>query len=342
VTRLYIGTDASRGGAGLHLLSRSAANGWVRGDPLSGVRNASFATYSARHDLHYLTDEQEDGAIVAGREIGRSWQQVARVATHGAGPTYVALDADEDRLAVANYDSGSIAVFCLDRESGVPIDRPDARQHHGSGPIADRQDGPHAHCVRFSPDGRWLYHVDLGTDQVRAYPIEAGGTIGERQVAFAAPAGSGPRHLVFHPERRQALLVSELVSTLTVLNVGDGTLAATATRSTLPEGYAGESLAGHLSLDGSGTRIYVTNRGHDSIAVFGWDTDRTPDLLQHVPSGGASPRAFVLLEAERQLVVANEEAGSVGVFDVLADGTLSSCRHVIAVPGAVFPFVASR
>lgn len=342
MTRLHIGTDASAGGTGLHPLDYSGETGWVLGAVFPGARNTSFAAYSTRHDLYYLVDEQDQGALCVFRETNGCWHRLAGVSTYGAGPTYVALNADEDRLAVANYDSGSIAVFRIDPETGVPIDGPDVRGNTGSGPVEDRQEGPHAHCVWFGPDGRSLYHVDLGTDEILAYPVGADASIGDRRVAFAAPAGSGPRHIVFHPTRPFALLVSELASTLTLLKVGNGELTAIDACSTLPDGYAGKSIAGHVSLNRSGTRVYVTNRGHDSIAVFDVETDGMPELLQHRPSGGASPRAFVLLEVERQFVVANEESGSVTIFDLLPDGTLSPCRQHISVAGAVFPFVASR
>lgn len=156
---------------------------------------------------------------------------------------------------------------------------------------------------------------------------------------FAAPAGSGPRHLVFHPSLPLALFVSELANTLTLLRVDDDQLVAVQTISTLPAGFAGKSLAGQMSLNASGDRVYVTNRGHDSIGVFAWRHGAL-ELLQHVPSGGASPRAFVLLEDEGQLLLANEEGGNLSSFSILADGTLSPPEVKIPLPGAVFLLVA--
>jgi 6-phosphogluconolactonase len=341
--RLHVGTYARNGGAGLHPLRYSSKDGWSVGDPCAEVQNASFGTYSARHKLHYFVDEQAEGALGAFRENSDGWQQLARVPTHGAEPCYVSLNADESCLAVANYGSGSIALFQLDDRTGLPLDPPTIRQHAGSGPVQDRQDGPHAHCACFSRDQRWLYHADLGTDQIIAYPADrAARSIGEHRIAYSAPAGSGPRHLAFHPILPFALLASELASTLTVLQIANGSLAAWQKASTLPRNFAGESLAGHLSLNSAGDRVYVTNRGHDSIAVFAWDEGGSLELLQHMPSGGASPRSFVLLEAKRQLVLANEEEGNIVAFPVQADGTLSPHDGDITVPGAVFLIVGQR
>lgn len=339
---IFVGTYAESGGPGLQRLGFHATHGWACEDAFPGARNASFGAYSACHDLHYLVDEHRTGTVGVFRETTDGWREVGRMATAGADPCYVALDADEGRLAVANYGSGSIAVFRLDPATGLPCDDPDFRANTGCGPVEDRQEGPHAHCVRFGPDGQWLFHVDLGTDEILAYPLDpTTGRLGERHLAYAAPAGSGPRHMVFHPTLPLAILASELASTLTLLHVEGGNLTAIHAVSTLPDGFEGTSTAGHLSLNCSGERIYVTNRGHDSVAVFDWSDGHISHLLQHVPSGGASPRAFLLLDEERLLVLANEEGNTVTVFDVRKDGMLAPHHQTIAVQDPVFVFAGS-
>jgi 6-phosphogluconolactonase len=339
---LYLGTYANNGGAGLHPLRAGADGSLTLAPPSPAAANASFGTYSAAHDLYYLVDEQADGTVNVLRRDGGGWQTIARLATGGAEPCYVALDHDQRWLGIANYGSGSIALFRLDERTGIPIAPASVRGNRGSGPVADRQDGPHAHCVCFDRNRRWLYHADLGTDQIIAHPFDVeSGFAGEPAVAFQAPPGTGPRHIVFHPILPLALLASELASTLTVLRASGATWSVAQTVSTLPAGFAGDSLAGHLSLNAAGERVYVTNRGHDSVAVFGWDTAGTLHPMQHMPSGGASPRAFVLLEAERRLILANEQGCNVTAFALLPDGTLAPQDGEVAAPGAVFLMVAS-
>lgn len=167
--RLHVGTYARNGGAGLYPLSRSPAGEWSLGAPYGQAQNASFGTYSARHDIYYFVDEQAKGALGAYRETADGWSQVARIPTLGDEPCYVALNADQSCLAAANYGSGSIALYRLDAATGLPLEPPEVRVNSGSGPNSDRQDGPHAHCVCFSRDQRWLYVADLGTDEVLAY-----------------------------------------------------------------------------------------------------------------------------------------------------------------------------
>lgn len=337
---LYCGTYHMSGGGGLHPLFRHKDGTWSGGEPYADAEDASFGTYSARHGIFYFVAEQATGSVGAFRFTESGWRKLLQAPTGGSEPCYVAADASGRCLAVANYGSGSVALLQLD-DDGLPTQPARILAHSGHGPIEDRQDGPHAHCACFSPDQRFLYHVDLGTDEILVYDFTPGTAVaGARRVAYRAPPGSGPRHLAFHPQAFRVLLVSELASTLTVLDRDDGQLVPREVRSTLPEGYRGESLGGHLTLNRAGDRAYVSNRGHDSIAVFAWDDDGALHLLQHVPSGGASPRQFVLMEAERQLIVVHEHSANITAFDVDDEGRLQPTATNLSILGAAFLIAA--
>lgn len=336
--RLHIGTYARAGGLGLYPLAQAPGEQWQLGDPYQGARNASFGAYSRRFDLHYLVDEQVKGLVGAYRETPSGWQRLVRMPTHGAEPCYVALDSSEEWLAVANYGSGSTALFRLDPETGLPVEPPAVFANKGQGADPDRQEGPHAHCAQFAPAGNWLYQVDLGTDEILALPFGRLAGAHAHRTAFKAPPGSGPRHLVLYPGRPLAFLLSELASTVTALDGGDGTFSTRQRLSTLPDGFSGRSLAGHIALNAAGDRLYVSNRGHDSIAVYALDTARRLSPVQHVPSGGASPRFFLLCELQRTLIVAHEEDGIIAAFEIADDGLLTPRGAVARVPGAAFLF----
>jgi 6-phosphogluconolactonase len=140
--------------------------------------------------------------------------------------------------------------------------------------------------------------------------------------------------LSFVPGRPLAVLLSELASTLTLLEVtGEGTFRPWQILSTLPEGFKGENLGGHLALNAAGTRVYVSNRGHNSLAVFGLE-GRSMELIGHVASMGEHPRHFALLEDAGQLVVAHEKDGHVAAFRIAADGRLTHAGDGLALPGA--------
>lgn len=328
---LHIGTYTESGGPGLVPLNLGEDGTLACGQAYAEAENASFA--ASGNGLTYLVDEREDGAINVLRREDDGWHRLARVPSGGAAPCYVTLAPDGRRMAVANYASGSAALYALDG-NGLPVGLPALFHNAGRGANAERQEGPHAHCVRFSKDGQALYLVDLGADQVLRLPLTKDG-FGAAGVAWTAPAGSGPRHLLFHPVRPLTLVLSELAATLTVLSEGPLGLETRQTLPTAPEGSAGENIGGHLALNAEGSRVYVSNRGHDSLAVFALDGDRL-ELLQHVPSGGKHPRHFALLEDERKLVVAHEKDGCVASFDLETAGTLRGPLHSTRMPGACF------
>ncbi|BCA62071.1 hypothetical protein HMP09_1305 [Sphingomonas sp. HMP9] len=335
---LWIGTYAGGDGAGVHPLSMDRR----LGAPYPDALNASFGTYSSRFDLHYLVDEQDEGALGVHRRTASDWVRLAHVPVDGGAPCHVAMDRTQSCVATANYTSGSVSLFRLDPASGLPIGRPAVHANSGSGPNAERQQSPHAHWVGFGLDNRFLYVADLGTDEVLAFAVDVErGTIGTSRTAFRAAPGSGPRHLLFHARHPQsAYLACELDSTLAALDVQGSDLKFRTSVSTLPVGWRGANIVAHIDANSAGDRLYVSNRGHDSIAVFALNDGGDPTLLQHVASGGASPRAFMLLEEERRMIVVHERDQRVTMLDILPDGTLAPTDFAVHVPGAAYAFVA--
>lgn len=331
---LVVGTYPRLGGGGLTPLRYDPATGrWTAGAPVAAITDASFGTYAARHGRHYFVEENDHGRVASYAGPAEHWRQASSAETRGAAPCHVALDPEQRRLAVANYESGSVALYRL-ADDGSLLDSPSIHQLTGSGPNPERQEQSHAHWVGFDRDGQRLFCVDLGADRIVTFSIDSD-DLPEPNVAYQALPGSGPRHLAFHPHAPLAFLISELASTLTVLAVADnGTFAARQIVSTLPAPDP-ESLGGAIAINRAGDRLYVSNRGHDSIAVFAIEGGEVRPL-QHVPSGGASPRHILLLEDDARLLVANEEGGSVGVFTIGPDGMLAPDPVMLDIPGAVF------
>jgi 6-phosphogluconolactonase len=333
--KLLVGTYARLGGSGLVSLtidvdemSASTAN--------PTISDASFVVRSDHHQALYIAAERQDGRIGVADATAPYCVRSDDVQSGGAAPCHLALDPAGRRLAVANYESGSVALFALGGHGKLPPTPTALYQLSGSGPNHDRQASAHAHWVGFDAQGDRLYCVNLGGDQVDLFDLGPNGlTLDAPTIAYRTPAGSAPRHLAFHPGGRFAYLVSELASTVTVLAIAaSGALNAVETLTTLPPS-AGESLGGAIAINGSGSRLYVTNRGHDSIAVFAI-AGSTLTLLDHVASGGASPRHLLLLENDRLLLVANEEGATVCQFSIDDDGRLTRRGEAATIPGAVF------
>lgn len=331
--RLVAGTYAREGGKGVYPIAYDGSR-WQVGAPVAGIEDASFGIGGGPGGTCYLVRERAQGEVAT---YAQGWVKRGAVPTDGADPCHLALDRDSACLAAANYSSGSIAFYQLDPRTGLP-GTPTLFRHSGTGPDRSRQEAPHAHWVGFSPDRRWLHAVDLGADAIFAYRFDPRArTLQPSTVAWRAPAGAGPRHIVRHPRLPIAYVVCELANMLMTLHAHpDGSFVTGHAVPTLPAGHDGPSQAAHIAIDRAGRRLYVSNRGDDSIAVFALDPAGKPSLLQHVASGGHWPRMFLLLEAERRLVVANERSGTLAVFRVAGDGRLIATGEGLSVPGVVF------
>jgi len=323
---LIAGTYAGKGGAGLYPID----SGGRVGTAIATLPDTSFGV--SHGGRRYLVREKAQGRLIATDRAGRI---LADLSSGGDDPCHVAIDRTGARLAIANYSSGTVAVYPIDRRSGVP-GAPVVRQQAGKGPDSGRQEGPHAHWVGFSPDNRFLHAVDLGADAILTYDF-TGAVPSEPRVAWRAEPGAGPRHLVRHPRLPVAYVATELANTLVTLNARrDGGFTTRSSVSLLPTGFSGKSQAAHIAIDAAGRRLYVSNRGHNSIAVFDLARDGTPRLVQHIASGGDWPRFFLLLEESGQMLVAHERSGTIAGFRLLPDGRLAATGERIAVPGVVF------
>ena len=150
--------------------------------------------------------------------------------------------------------------------------------------------------------------------------------------------GAGPRHLAFHPTLPLVYVVNELSSTVTTLrfDADHGTLSVLESRSTLPSGWSGASFVADVHLAPSARALYVSNRGHNSIAVFSVASTGALSLQQNVSTGGDWPRNFTLDPTGKWLLVANQRSGSIVVFARdESSGALTATSRRIAIPSPV-------
>lgn len=239
--------------------------GFAIKESYTGLTNPSFILEHPDFPLLYTVEEKEQGAVCAWEQGKESLRLLAWIPTEGADPCHLSLSADRKWLYAANYSGGSIVCFRLD-SSGIPIERADLCRHRGSGPVKERQEAAHAHCV--FPRKNRLFVCDLGTDEIVIYKNEWG-ELGEC-ARLSVPAGSGPRHLAIHPAYPDLLYcVTELSSTVLVWKektTDDFELIREIPM--LPSDYIGKNIAAAIHFTEDGSRLLVSHRGMDSIAVM--------------------------------------------------------------------------
>lgn len=316
---LLSGSYTGPGGSGLKLLSFDTGTGafeLVREYP--GTPDVSWIAFAPSTRTVYVTDEMaaKVGAFTLAADLGTA-TPLGYQPTGAKYPCYVRLSPKGTKLAVANYGDDSLPVFNLDAASGALKSDPTVLR--GS----QAHDAGHAHWTQWSPEADRLYAVDLGHDEVRSFPYAGGSFTGGPDTAYSLPKGSGPRHLAFHPGGKFAYLWTEYANVLTALaRQPDGTLTEINKLSALPADFTEKSFGAHIEISPKGYTVYVSNRGHNSIAVFGIAADGSISLKQVVSTGGDWPRFFILLGSH--LVVANQNSEELVTFDVAADGTLKA------------------
>ena len=100
--------------------------------------------------------------------------------TGGEDPCYII--ASGNNVITANYSGGSISVFPIAKMArSYPL--PILYNSKVRGVDKERQEKPHLHCVRITPDGKYLFADDLGTDQIHKFIINPAANV-ENKEAF--------------------------------------------------------------------------------------------------------------------------------------------------------------
>ncbi len=326
---VYFGTYTGARSRGIYLSRFDAAAGRLSPPELAAeTKNPSFLAVHPNGRFLYAIGElsgsggKQAGAVSAfsiDPESGKL-RLLNQQPSGGAGPCHLAVDKSGKCVLVANYGGGSIAALPLQPDG--QLCPPSATiQHHGSSVNPQRQAGPHAHFITPDPDNRFALTCDLGLDKVLVYRFDAasGSLAAHDPPSVAIKAGSGPRHLAFHPNGHLAYLINEIGSTLTALAYSPkpGTLKEVQTVSTLPEKFEGHNGCAEVQVHPSGKFVYGSNRGHDSLVIFA--IDRESGRLSYIGyqlTGGKTPRHFAFDPSGNWLLVENQDSDSVLVFRV--------------------------
>lgn len=354
---VYFGTYTGEKSKGIYAYRFQPSSGKLTDLGLAGeIASPSFLAIHPNQRFLYAVSEtasfdgKKTGAVSAFSIDAQTGKLTLlnTVSSEGEGPCHLMVDGSGKALMVANYGSGSVAVYPLS---------PDGRlgkasafiQHTGSSADPQRQQGPHAHCVGFSRDNRFAFAADLGLDKLMIYRFDARkGTLTANEPAFEkSNAGAGPRHFAFEPGGRFAYVINEMQSSMTALayDARKGSFKHLGTVSTLPKDFTGKNSGAEVEVDPAGRFVYGSNRGHDSIAVFAIDSGKgTLTAVDHTPTQGKVPRGFGIDPTGAYLFAGNQNSDTVVLFRRDAQtGKLTPAGPVLKIPSPVcVKFAAAR
>lgn len=244
-------------------------------------------------------------------------RRASQAMTGGVAATHLSLDLRSRTIFVAHWESGQVSAVPFDLD-GTLHDAVSVVQDFGTGADPGRSH-PRSHATVLDPSGRFLLVADFGVDRLFVYRFDAiTRALAPADPPFVQlPSGSGPRHLVFHPNGRFVYLVQQVSSTVTVLrwDAASGRTTEVQSVSTRAAGGVASNAAAEIGVSPDGRHLYVSNRGEDSLVLYAVDpaTGRISER-QRIGSGGKTPRAFALTPSGRWMLVANQDSNALHVF----------------------------
>ena len=243
------------------------------------------------------------------------------VQSRGADPCYITIDKTGKWVLVANYSSGSVAVFPVQKDGSLG-EAASFVQHTGHGADPKRQEAPHAHSIDLSADNRFAYVDDLGLDELLVYKFdESTGKLTPNDPPYVKlDPGSGPRHFALASSGKFAYVVSEMKGTVTVFSIDShtGKPSTLQSVSTQSEGFKGDIEDAEVEIHPSGKFLYASNRGDgNSLAVFAIDAAKgTLTQVEVTPTQGKAPRHFAFDPTGTLLFAENMSSNNVVVFRI--------------------------
>ncbi|MDF2859184.1 MAG: pgl [Neobacillus sp.] len=282
------------------------------------LENPTYLNISKNNQYLYAVNKEGEGGGVSSFSIDPDSGELTLINSQllpGSSPCHVSMDSSGEFLFSANYHKGTVESYLVDSVDGSILPPASVVKHEGHGPDP-RQEKPHVHYAGVTPDENFLAVVDLGIDALITYGIANDGKLTEKS-RLNVPAGSGPRHLTFHPNQKLAYLMTEFSSEVIVLeyNKLDGSFFSIQTISTLPDDFIENSQGSAIHISGDGLFVYAGNRGHNSIAVFGVNQDTGKlHFVEHVSTAGDWPRDFALDPSEKFIVASNQNSSNLVLY----------------------------
>lgn len=282
--------------------------------------NSSFLTLSPNGKFLYActdTKLEQPGSVSAFRidPITGKLTFLNKQTAGGRNPVHVVVDHTNSYVIASNYTDPGVCIFeCNPDGSLQPYSK--LIEFEGSSIVKGRQEEAHLHSSTFSPEGKYVFSPDLGSDKIRVSRLNQRGRLAVVQrLTIDTEPGAGPRHFTFHPTEPFAYCVEELSGSVSLYRYKNGRLSLSNTYPCYEHPQAIYSSADlHVSPDGR--HLYVSNRqDENSISIFEINQQTGELTLRgHHSTYGTTPRSFVIDPTGNYVIVANQTSHEIVVF----------------------------
>jgi 6-phosphogluconolactonase len=349
VYNLIVGTYTSGISNGIYVYSFNTETGdFNYKSEIGGIKNPSFlAVTQDRRNVYAVSETGEGKGSVSAFSFdpqSGNLDYINQAPSGGDGPCYVAVDDGKQFVFVGNYGGGSLSAIPINSNGSLSQDI-QVIQHQGSS-IHKNQNKPHVHATVLSPDNKYLFVPDLGTDKINIYKVDASRSeplIPAIQGFAKVEQGGGPRHFAFHPNEKYAYAILELNGKITAFKYNDGRLEPIQTVVAIEDGFSGNPSAADIHLSPDGRFLYGSLRADiNEIVIYSVDSNGRLRYVGRQSTLGEHPRNFAIDPTGNYLLVGNGRSDEVVIFKRDQDtGLLAPTGKKISVGSPVcLKFVA--
>lgn len=318
---LLVGTYTTGESKGIYVYQFDTISGNSKYLSMVKVDNPSYLTITKDERFVYSVTENEDQISAANsfsfdKKKGEL-KLINTQPTQGGAPCFISVDNEGKHIITANYLGGSVSVFPIN-SNGSLSEVSQVISFTGKGIDAERQNQPHLHCVKFSPDEKYLFAEDLGTDKIFKFNVnkdnEGDFLIAGEPESFKVADGVGPRHLVFHPNQKYAYLITEMGGTVIGFNYENGNLKEF---QTIEADTLHAKGSGDIRITPDGKFLYASNRlKSDGIAIFSINASNGRLSKVGYQETGVHPRNIMVTPNGKFLLVACRDNDIIQIYEI--------------------------
>ena len=346
---LYVGTFSVRGSEGIYVYAFDRSESAFRlVQAVSTLESPSFLTLHPSGKFLYSVNRgpvpgHKNSGSVSAWSIDQTSGELTLInhkPSYGNGPCHISTDHTGKVVFVSNYTEGNLIVFPLSSDGSLGACT-DSVRFTGKGIHKERQDQAHIHSATPSPDNRFLFVADLGTDRIYAFENNVHTSrLTRAQIPYTeVRPGSGPRHFTFHPDGAYAYLAEELTSSVAsfLYQKETGRLELIEDQVVaLPSDFTGVNASADIHTDRYGKYLMMSNRGHESISLYAIEKDGKLKFQKNVSTEGEKPRNFLVDKKNEFVFVANQDTDNIAIFKWEPEnGQLTSTGRHLNVPSPV-------
>ena len=321
---LLVGTYTNGKSEGIYVYDFDATTGKTELVSKIKANNPSYLAISEDEAFVYAIEDNrnntssEAAAYHFDKKTG-TLSFINKQQNRGIGACYITVDKTRKWLFMANYASGSLSVLPIKKDGSIDSVR-QFFQHTGSSINPQRQKEPHVHTAILSPDEKYLFTTDLGTDRINRYAFDAFSNnplMPTQDSVTNSTLGDGPRHIAFSPAGKFLYTINELSGTIDAFSLDKEHLQKlqSAIIDTADNGNTSRASADiHLSPDGK--FLYATNRGaYNTISTYSVSkTNGKLTFLSMQPTGGLMPRNFTIDPTGSYLLIGHQKTDNITIF----------------------------